>query len=147
MKEPVDHILRPRLPWRDGPGITECGYNAEKVQTLTRAAYFARVKSMGQQRAAMLTCMTCAQTASRWSTWDDDPKQAMQRELEWEGARWRNDRGNRLHDELLAIEALIVAHREEFDSHIENTEQRRAWLEKKAANSAAKPRTSPRSIL
>jgi hypothetical protein len=147
MKEPVDHILRPRLPWRDGPGITECGYNAEKVQTLTRADYFTRVKSMGQQRAAMLTCMTCAQTASRWSTWDDDPRQAMQRELEWEGARWRNARGNRLHDELLAIEALIAAHREEFDSHIENTEQRRAWLEKKAANSAAKPRTSPRSIL
>ena len=54
-------------PWRTDAGITECGYNAEKVPTLTRDAYFARVKSLGQQRSAMLTCMTCSQTASRWS--------------------------------------------------------------------------------
>ena len=32
MKEPVDHILRPKLPWRTGEGaITECGYDAAKV--------------------------------------------------------------------------------------------------------------------
>jgi hypothetical protein len=31
MKEPVDHILRPALPWRGDEGaITECGYDANK---------------------------------------------------------------------------------------------------------------------
>lgn len=147
MKDPVDHILRPQLPWRNGPGITECGYNAEKVQTLSRGAYFERVKSLGQQRSAMLTCMTCSQTASRWGTWDDDPRQSMQRELDWECGWRRSDRGVRLRDELLAIAALIDAHREEFNSHIENTEQRRAWLDKKAERAAAKPKSNSRSIL
>lgn len=147
MKEPVDHILRPQLPWRRDGGITECGYAADKVKTLTRADYFARLKDMGQQRTAMFTCMTCAQTASRWSTWDDDPRQAMQRELEWEGVRWHKDRGNRLLDELLAIEAMIEAHRDEFDAHVSSTEQRRAWNERKAAKAAKPKQSSPRSIL
>jgi len=139
MKEPVDHILRPQLPWRTGPGITECGYNAEKVPTLTRAAYFERLKDLGQQRCAMMTCMTCAQTASRWGAWSDDPRPAMQRELEWEGVRYgRTDRGERLRDELLAIAALIEAHPDEFDAHVAATEQRRAWLQKKSANEKAK---------
>mgnify|MGYP001599520162 CR=1 FL=1 len=37
MKEPVDHVLRPRLPWRSpsDPAITECGYDASKVKTIT----------------------------------------------------------------------------------------------------------------
>jgi hypothetical protein len=94
----------------------------------------------------MLTCMTCADTASRWATWDNEPRQALQREIEWEGHgryRWgRNERGTRLRDELLAIAALIEAHREEFDAHIAATEERRAWLEKKAAL-VTKPRSTP----
>lgn len=144
VKEPVDHILRPQLPWRIGPGITECGYSAEKVPTLTRAAYFERLKDMGQQRCAMVTCMTCSDTARRWATWDEEPRHAMQREIEWEaggGYRFRrgDERGVRLRDELLAVAALIEAHREEFDAHIAATEQRRAWLEQKAAH-AAKPK-------
>jgi len=147
MKEPVDHILRPQLPWRADSAITECGYDATKVPTITRAAYFARKKDLGQQRCAMLTCMTCADTASRWATWDDEPRQAMQREIEWEGHgdyRWgRNKRGTRLRDELLAMAALIEAHRDEFAAHINGTEQRRAWLEKKAALAAAKPTKAP----
>lgn len=146
MKEPVDHILRPQLPWRHAPRITECGYNAERVPTITREAYFTRKKDLGQQRCAMLTCMTCADTASRWATWDNEPRQALQREIEWEGHgryRWgRNERGTRLRDELLAIAALIEAHREEFDAHIAATEERRAWLEKKAAL-VTKPRSTP----
>lgn len=134
VKEPVDHILRPQLPWRRGGGVTECGYSSEKVPTLTREAYFQRVKEFGRQRAAMLTCMTCSDAATRWSTWDDDPRQAMQRELEWEGGYRRRDRGNRTHDELLAISSLIDAHRDEFDAHVRETEQRRDWNEKKAAH-------------
>lgn len=140
MKEPVDHIERPRLPWRDpsAPVVTECGYDATKVKTLTRDEFFQREKDLGKQRTAMLTCMTCADTARRWGRWPDDPRLALQREIEWErgGAYWaraREDRGQRLKDELLAIASLIEAHREEFDAHIAASEQRRDWLEKKAA--------------
>lgn len=144
MKEPVDHILRPQLPWRTDGGITECGYNAEKISTLTREAWFARVKELGLQRSAMLTCMTCSQTAGRWVPWEVDPRSAVHREIEWEGYRngyyhsHRDKRGFRLHDELLAIAALIERHRDEFDAHVLATEQRRDWLEKKAANEAGK---------
>ena len=140
MKEPVDHILRPRLPWRrDKEGaITECGYDASKVKTLTREAFFQRQKDLGQQRTAMLTCMTCSDTARRWSRWDDDPRLALAREIEWErGAFYyshcRDDRGQRLRDELLAIASLIEVHRDEFEASIAAIEQRREWLEKKAA--------------
>jgi hypothetical protein len=138
MKEPVDHILRPLLPWRrsiDG-AITECGYDASKVKSITREEFFKREKDLGKQRMAMLTCMTCADTARRWGTWDDDPRNALQREIEWEwgAAYWRSrtDRGYRLKNELLAIAALIEAHQEEFDSLVLNNEQRREWLEKKS---------------
>lgn len=148
MKEPVDHILRPGLPWRrsDAGAITECGYDASKVKTLTRAEFFQRIKDFGQQRTAMLTCMTCSDTARRWGTWDDDPRLAMQREIEWErgGAyysRARDDRGQRLKDELIAINALIEAHRKEFETTITTNEQRREWLEKKVARETRKNRT------
>lgn len=143
MKEPVDHILRPRLPWRpsDAAPITECGYDATKVKSLTREEFFKREKDLGRQRTAMLTCMTCADTARRWGTWDDDPRLAMQREIEWERrapyyARPTDERGTRLKDELLAIAGLIESHSEEFDAAVNEIEQRREWNKKKAAVSA-----------
>lgn len=146
MKEPVDHILRPCLPWRvgDESAITECGYDASKVKTLTRAEFFQRLKDFGRQRTAMLMCMTCSDTAGRWGTWDDDPRRAMEREITWEwggGYRARNDRGERLKDELLAIAALIEAHREEFADLVTAVVQKREWLAKKAAFNT-KPRES-----
>ena len=136
MKEPVDHILRPSLPWRNDGGITECGYDASKVKAVTRTEFFQRVKDLGQQRTAILTCMTCSATARRWKTWEEDPRQAMEREIAWEwggGYRERTDRGERLKDELIAIAVLIEAHREEFDSTIATNGQRQEWLAKKAA--------------
>jgi hypothetical protein len=145
MKEPVDHILRPQLPWRTGGAITECGFDATKVKTLTRDEYQARLKDLGQQRSAMLTCMTCGDTARRHGTWEDDPRKALDREIQWEARynRYSEDRGVRLRDELLAIADLIAAHREEFDAHVAHTEQRRSWNEKKAAvgHKPAKPQT------
>lgn len=138
MKEPVDHVRRPKLPWRDDSGMTECGFDASKVSTLTREEYFARLKDLGQQRCALLTCMTCATTAGRWGTWEDDPRRALEREIQWEAAWRRGDRGERLRDELLAIAALVEAHRDEFEAHVNETEQRRAWLEKKAASAASR---------
>lgn len=144
MKEPVDHILRPRLPWRgDESAITECGYDASKVKTLTREEFFQRRKELGERRTAMLTCMTCSDTTRRWKTWEDDPRQALEREITWEwggGYHAREDRGVRLRDELFAIASLIEAHRDEFAGLVTTTEQRREWLEKKAAH-AAKPET------
>lgn len=140
MKEPVDHILRPRLPWRssDEGAITECGYDATKVKTLSRIEFFQREKELGKQRTAMVTCMTCSDTARRWGRWEDDPRLALQREIEWERgchywARARDDRGARLRDELTAIAALIEAHRDEFSELVAAIEQRREWLEKKDA--------------
>lgn len=141
MKEPVDHILRPQLPWREDPGMTECGYDAVKVSTLTRNQYAARLRDMGQQRCAMVTCMTCTSTYQRWAPWEDDPRRALGREIEWEvGAYYSRSlrRGLRLRDELEAIAALIGAHRDEFLGHIANTEGRRDWLEKKAQSQSAK---------
>lgn len=150
VKEPVDHILRPRLPWRspDEGAVTECGFDASKVKTLTRDEFAQRMKDLGRQRCAILTCMTCSETAGRWGTWDDDPRMALQREIEWEQrGRWsREDRGQRLKDELLAIADLVAAHREEFDAAVTASEQRRAWLEKKAAMER-KPKPAPSRIL
>lgn len=137
MKEPVDHIIRPRLPWRpeSDPGISECGYDATKIRTLTRAQFFSRLKEYGQQRTALFTCMTCMTTASRWGTWQDDPRLAIAREIEWESARWNqfardvtDRRGHRLRDELVAIEALIAAHPHEFQQLL----ARQDWLARKA---------------
>ena len=148
MKEPVDHIQRPSLPWRTDIGITECGFDAAKVKTLTREEFFQREKDLGKQRTAMLTCMTCSDTARRWKSWHDDPRQAMDREIAWEwgnGYRAREDRGERLRGELVAIAALIEAHRDEFETTIKTNMQRREWLEKKAANKARKPIPSPRT--
>jgi len=149
MKEPVDHILRSRLPWRSDEGaITECGYNATKVKTLTRAEYLQRVKDLGQQRSAMLTCMTCSDTIRRWKTWDEDPRAAMGREVEWEyGWRASSDRGERLKDELIAISEIIDAHREEFDALIANRRQRQDWLARKAEFKRTPIVRGPSSIL
>lgn len=145
MKEPVDHVLRPRLPWRNTGGITECGYDATKVQAISREEYFARLKDLGQRRTAMLTCMTCGDTARRWGTWENDPRKAIEREIQWECGWSRSDRGQRLRDELTAMAALAAAHREEFEAHIQKTEQQRAWNERKAAVAGKPTPPTPRS--
>lgn len=151
MKEPVDHILRPSLPWRLGSAaITECGYDASQVKTLTRDEAKARYKELGRQRTAMLTCMTCIETANRWGTWEDDPRQALQREITWEHGgfyRAREDRGQRLKNELQVIATMIDERRDEFLAAVSEIEQRRAWNEKKAAL-AERPKTAqPRNGL
>lgn len=147
MKEPVDHILRPRLPWRspDEPAVTECGYDASKVKTLTRDEFFARLGDYGQQRTAVLTCMTCMETARRWPTWDEDPRKALEREITWE-IRWR-ERGQRLRDELAAIERLVEAHKDEFAALLEEERSRAEWRAKQAAKRKRKPEMPTRGWL
>lgn len=137
MKEPVDHVLRPQLPWRAADSaITECGYDASKVKAITREELKARLKDMGQQRTAILTCMTCVDTATRWVTWDDDPRQALEREIQWEHrGRWssgHDSRGKRLYFELQAIAELVAVHRAEFDELVARLEGVEAWQATKA---------------
>jgi hypothetical protein len=147
MKEPVDHIMRPRLPWRSvGDAITECGYDATKVKTLTREEYHARYKELGRQRIAMLTCMTCMDTNARYAHWADDPRQAMSREIDWE-VRWgreNTDHEQRLRDELFAIAELIAAHPYEFDQLVDTLKRRRDWLDQKKAAEAQRKKAKPR---
>jgi hypothetical protein len=113
--------------------VTECGLDASKAPTVTREEFFQRVRDWGSQRCMMTICMTCAQTARNHKTWAEDPRSAIAREVAWE-TRWgRSEVGRVLWDELLAIEALIAAHREEFDAHLVATQQRRDWIDRKAA--------------
>lgn len=144
MKEPVDHIARAHLPWRHCAEITECGYDASKVKTITREEYRQRRKDMGQQRCAVLTCMTCSSTVDRWATWEEDPRKALGREIEWEVGWSREKRGVRLRDELTAIASLIDSHKDEFRETVGAIERRREWLDQKAAlekSKAVKTRT------
>ncbi len=147
MKEPVDHIQRPLLPWRgQDSAMTECGYGASEVKTITREQFVDRLKDYGQQRTAIMTCMTCSDTARRWGSWDEDPRQALAREIQWERGdylRARSDRGERLKDDLLAIADLVEMHRAEFDAIVTVREQRREWLAKKAS---VQKRPKPREI-
>lgn len=147
MKEPVDHIMRPRLPWRSAEdALTECGYDATKVKTLTREEYSARFKELGRQRIAILTCMTCMDTNARWASWADDPRQAMSREIDWE-VRWGreiNEHEQRLRDELFAIAGLIEAHPEEFEHLLDTLKRRRDWLDQKKMAAAQRRKPKPR---
>lgn len=147
MKEPVDHVLRPQLPWRSSDSaITECGYDASKVKAISRDELRARLRDMGQQRTAILTCMTCVDTACRWLTWDQDPRQALEREIQWEHrGRWSNDdRGKRLYFELLAVASLVDAHRAEFDEHLARLQGIEAWQATKAERQNDKSRRRAR---
>jgi len=70
---------------------------------------------------------------------------AIQREIDWERGgsyRGREDRGQRLKDELLAIASLIETHQEEFIAAVTGIEQRREWNERKAAR-AERPKAPP----
>lgn len=113
MTLPLDHVLRTNLPWRQDDQLTECGLQADSYPTITRDQLFVRAREYGQQRTAMTTCITCLNTTQRWRTWNDDPVEAIGRETY--GGRHGHPR---FRSELLAIAALIEAHRDEFDSFI-----------------------------
>jgi hypothetical protein len=104
MKEPVDHnpatTIALTLGQRGGDHRMRLwrfeGADADAPRVFS-------LKDLGRKRTAMLTCMTCADTAARWGTWDDDPRRALEREIAWEwggGYRAREDRGSQLKDEL-----------------------------------------------
>ena len=124
MKEPVDHIRRPPLPWREEVQ-TECGRNlADVAQHISIDDAVSRFKDQGKTRATMTICVTCIQTAQRWAyhgggpvetpgSWQADPTQLLVRYLE--GAQWDESRHKAMNAELHAIAAVVAAHRDEYD--------------------------------
>jgi hypothetical protein len=112
MSEDLDHVARAGLPWRP-EHRTECGLAPGGRQVISRDELVAKLKREGQRRAAMTTCMTCLDTATRHQTWAQDPASAMRREIPLYGRDLDVVNG-----ELRAIAALINAHREEFDGFL-----------------------------
>lgn len=114
----ITHIQRANLPWRD-ERVTECGLDASRHPTWSRAEVQAKQKKLGKQRLAMLTCMTCLSTYERHTSWEEDPASCMLRHAQGNTRRWvRNPSPEQraFSDELRAIAMLVEAHREEFDS-------------------------------
>lgn len=137
---PVDHITRAVLPWRNEPDLTECGKPVAGLagRLVTRAEGAARIKRIGQKRAAFSLCMTCVQTSDRYRdrfdpTVSEDLVMAIGRAASAvqhaypphlgreETPQWRERQ--RLLAEFEAIAALIAAHRDEFDGYLSGREQ------------------------
>lgn len=116
--EPLDHVLRPDLPWRTDAPRTECGLDATSYPTITRDDLRARAKKLGQTRTYMVTCVTCLHTSQRWPTWDEDPVGALGRETNRPRSNPRSGNNPEFAAELYAIAALIEAHRDEFDEFL-----------------------------
>jgi len=146
---PVDHITRAVLPWRTEADLTECGKPTADIagRLVTREEASARIKRIGQQRAAYTLCMTCATTSDRHTRTDPlDAVAVIYRVTEglryasaplpfvpYEGSerlaarRLRVEREwaerQRFNAEVEAIVALIAAHREDFDDYLSGREQ------------------------
>ena len=73
------------------------------------------IAQLGKQRAALVLCMTCVSTHDRHpATWDTDPVAVMSRWLH-SVAYAPFSSYSPARDELVAIAALVDAHRDEFD--------------------------------
>lgn len=121
--QPLDHVYRPSLPWRDEV-LTECGRTPDPDRTITSDQLRARVRKLGKQRTALLTCMTCLDRVGWTGEWNEHPIGVLAREIKRVGyvGTGRGDRmtpeQQRLTSELRAIAALIETHRDEFDQFI-----------------------------
>lgn len=109
---PLEHVLRPMLPWRDDQ-MTECG-KVPNEHAITRDLFIAKVRKQGPKRAALTTCMTCFETAQRWPDWNTNPVAVLAREVKAVTYRGQAAHELPLVDELRAIALLIEAHQEEF---------------------------------
>jgi hypothetical protein len=107
----VDHVLRSGPPWRE-ENLTECGKPTAGKTIITRVEFIARWKDYGKTRTAMLTCITCIETAGRWPTWDEDPARAAGRE--YVGKYGHLNSRDQWRNELRALTALAEAHPDEF---------------------------------
>lgn len=111
----VTHIERANVPWRK-ERETECGLDASKHPTWSRAETDDKIKELGVVRLSLQTCMTCYQTYSRHSTWDVDPASCVQRLVGRASLRFgRTPENVAIAAELRAIGVLVEHHRAEFD--------------------------------
>lgn len=119
MKERVEHVERPLLPWRTQSPRTECGLPVADHPVMSRSKFEVTLKQLGKQRMAMVTCMTCFRAAERWPTWEQDPPRALSRECEW-GPTFRAKEGTPIENELRALAELVERHRDEFDALLDS---------------------------
>jgi len=105
------HIVRPPVPWSLVPLSSECGRATSSLDS-TMTLDEARVlrEKLGQQRFALVICMTCATTAGRWPTFEEDPLQRLQRERNL----WQEG-GEQVRNELFALAELVNRHRAEYE--------------------------------
>jgi hypothetical protein len=129
-KLPIEHLVRSAaFPWRStDDAVTECGRPAAAMQVITRDEFVAKVRKLGEQRAAFTTCMTCWHTASRYKTWGEDPVDAVHREV-MGGFAYRDV----FRRELWAIAALISAHEDEFREYLHDLDQTVSLSERRRA--------------
>lgn len=128
------HIRRVQLPWRDDPGLTECGLDAAKFETVNYDDFADKLKEQGQARASLSTCMTCWQTMDRyrgyWSAGKRDFRtpsliQVLDRELSRHVSHWSHreeSAGRRLRHELEAMVQMVAMDRLTFEGIIAELE-------------------------
>lgn len=110
---PRDHVARPALPWRSAD-LTECGRPVGDVKSvITRDQLTDRLRKDGRARVAYSVCMTCWQTAERWKTFDQDPIEAIRREV-----YLPRDNDDQLRTELRGLAALAAKYRDELDAFV-----------------------------
>lgn len=118
------HLFRDTTPpWRQTRGATDCGKPIDPDGTANGAQVFtwdeltAFVAKHGQQRAAILTCMTCYNTHRNYRPWSVDPVTAIAREAH--SARSRRKPDTTLATELKALARLVELHPDEFAAIID----------------------------
>lgn len=138
-EEPISHIARGRLPWRSpDDDVTECGKRVNEFKSVISAeAAQALWKKHGETRARFLLCVTCVDTANRYSTngaaltWETDPDGLLERYLS--RSIWRRTNEGRLSKELRALAAVALAHRDEFDVYLDGLESAPSMADARAA--------------
>ena len=152
MSEPLDHIERTMVPWRNSiDTLTECGKRSADIESAIGIDELVdRWRRLGQKRAALTVCMVCfgkVQYAGRVRTesWHEDPcgvlLRELQRVLRGRGEQTRDDR-DLLARELFALGMLAEDHREEFDAAvdaIDDTISLREFRSARAVGRAAIP--------
>lgn len=119
--EPLRHIIRPPLPWREAT-LTVCGRPVGELDphvVIGVDEAFEMRRRLGVQRLAVVICMTCASHHTNWSTWDRNPIRRMGSELSSTFSRKSGGTRTLVEAELRAVAALIAAHRDEFDSIVD----------------------------
>jgi hypothetical protein len=131
-----EHVVRSAsLPWRAADdGLTECGLSVPGRKVITLEEVRTKIRVQGKIRAAMTTCMTCAQTATRYRPWAEDPVDAMHREV-----LGRRGDGERFKRELWALAALVEAHPEEFHGFLDGLDQTADLAARRRAKQSVQP--------